>query len=139
MEIIPYLSFNGRGDEAVEFYKKALGAKVNMLMRFKEAPTEARAGMTPGSENKIMHADLSVGKARLFLSDGHCTGTTSFNGISLSLQTPTDAETERAFHALAESGKVTMPFGKTFFASAFGMVTDRFGVSWMVITQQQGH
>jgi PhnB protein len=135
MEIDPYLNFNGRADEAVEFYKRALGAKVNMLMRFKEAPPEARGGITPGSEEKIMHADLTVGKAHLLVSDGRCTGATKFEGIALSIKTSSDAETERVFTQLADRGKVTMPLTKTFFASSFGMVTDQFGVGWMVITQ----
>jgi PhnB protein len=135
MEIDPYLNFNGRAEEAMEFYKKTLGAKVNMLMRFKDAPPEARGGITPGTDEKIMHADLSVGKAHLLLSDGRCTGAEKFEGIALSIKTSSDAETERIFTNLAEGGKVNMPLTKTFFASSFGMVQDRFGVGWMVITQ----
>ena len=136
MKIDPYLSFNGRADEAIEFYKSALGARVNVLMRFKDSPEPCPGGFTADMQNKVMHADLAIGSSRIYLTDGGCQSAASFSGISLSLQVTSDAEAEQRFIALAERGKVTMPLGKTFFATAFGMVIDRFGVSWMVINQK---
>lgn len=135
MKIDPYLSFNGRADEAIEFYKSALGARVNVLMRFKDAP-EPCPGIPADMMDKVMHADLAIGSSRIYLTDGGCQSAATFSGISLSLQVTSDAEAEQRFIALAERGKITMPLGKTFFATAFGMVTDRFGVSWMVLNQK---
>lgn len=131
MQVEPYLSFNGRCDEAIAFYKNALGAEVQMLMRFKDAPECSM--ITPGTEEKVMHASLRVGKSNVMMSDGRCTGTTKFEGINLSLAVDTDEQAQRAFAALSDGGKVGMPLQKTFFASQFGMVTDRFGVMWMVL------
>ena len=134
MQIQPYLYFDGRCEEAIEFYRQALGAQVEMLMRFKDSPEPAPPGMMPpGSENKIMHATLKVGDATLLASDGSCLGKPAFQGISLTLSVPSDAEAERLFTALGQGGQVQMPLTKTFFSSNFGMVADRFGVSWMVI------
>jgi PhnB protein len=134
MQVQPYLFFDGRCEEAVEFYKKALGARVEMLMRFKDSPEPPQAGMhPPGSENKVMHASLRIGEATVMASDGHCQGKPSFQGFSLSVTAANDAEAERLFAALGERGQVQMPLTKTFFSSCFGMVADRFGVSWMVI------
>jgi PhnB protein len=133
MQIQPYLFFNGRCEEAVEFYKKALGAEVTMLMRFKDSPEPPQPGMVPpGSENKVMHSSFRIGETTVLASDGRCLGKPSFEGFSLSLTVPNDAEAERLFAALAESGQVQMPLAKTFFSSRFGMVADRFGVGWMV-------
>jgi PhnB protein len=134
MNVQPYLSFEGRCDEAIEFYKTAIGAKVEMLMRFKEAPDQSM--MSPGSGEKVMHAALRAGDAMLLMSDGRCTGTTNFHGIALALSVPTEAEAERTFGALSEGGKVNMPLQKTFFSSRFGMLSDKFGVGWMVLVQQ---
>jgi PhnB protein len=133
MKIDPYLFFDGRCEEAIEFYKKALGAKVEFLMRYAESPEPPPDGMLPpGSEQKIMHASLHIGGALVMMSDGMCSGESSFKGFSLSLDCP-DADTAReAFAALTDGGQVTMPLGKTFWAPLFGMVTDRFGVGWMV-------
>jgi len=136
MKIEPYLSFNGRAQEAIEFYKSALDAKLNMLMRFNDAPEKPAGGFPPEMLNRVMHADLSIGQSKIFVTDGCAQGDKSFSGITLSLQVSTDAEAEKRFIALAEGGQVTMPMNKTFFASAFGMVTDRFGVKWMVINQK---
>ena len=133
MHIEPYLFFNGRCEEAVEFYKQALGADVIMLMRFKESPEPPQPGMVPaGSENKIMHASFRVGDTMVMASDGHCTGKTDFQGFSLSLTVANEAEAERKFAALAEGGQVQMPLAKTFWSARFGMVAYRFGVGWMV-------
>lgn len=128
--IEPYLFFEGRCEEAVEFYKKALGAEVLMMMRFKESPDPN--AYAPGMGEKIMHATLSVGGNNLMVSDGRCHGGMKFQGFSLSIAVPTEAEADRYFNALTESGQVIMPMAKTFWSPRFGMVPDRFGVMWMV-------
>jgi PhnB protein len=138
MLVQPYLSFEGRCDEAIEFYKKALGAEIVMLMRFKDMPkTEgAMPGITPGTENKVMHAAVKIGQSTVFMSDGRCQGPAKFTGISLSLDAKDVPAAERLFKALSEGGQVHMPLGKTFFSQAFGMVADCFGVMWMVIQSE---
>lgn len=139
MHVQPYLFFDGRCDEALEFYKSALGAKVTMLMRFGEAPEQPPPGtMPPGSDKKVMHAAVQIGDATLFASDGHCGSAPRFEGFSLSLAVKDEAAAERAFNALAEGGQVRMPLGKTFFSPRFGMLADKFGVGWMVIVQPEG-
>ena len=134
MQIQPYLFFEGRCDEAIEFYKKAIGAKVDMIMRFKEAPDQSM--ISPGNADKVMHAALRAGDAQLLMSDGRCTGSPNFSGIALALSAASDADAERVFNALADGGKVNMPLAKTFFSSKFGMVADKFGVGWMVLVAQ---
>lgn len=134
MQIQPYLFFDGRCEEALEFYRKALGAKVEMLMRYQEAPEAPPPGtLPPGSENKVMHSELRIGDTVVMASDGHCAGKPSFQGFSLTVTARDEAEAKRFFAALSDGGKVTMPLGKTFFSPAFGMAADRFGVGWMVI------
>ena len=134
MAIEPYLFFNGRCEEAIEFYKKVLGAEVLMLMRYKESPEPTPPGMVPpGWENKIMHASLRIGETTVMATDGDARGKTSFQGFSLSLTAIDDAQAKRLFAALSEGGQVQMPLTKTFFSSSFGMVVDRFGVSWMIV------
>jgi PhnB protein len=134
MLVQPYLSFEGRCEEAIEFYKGALGAQVQMLVRFKDHPEPQPPGMIkPETANKVMHASLKIGDSTVMASDGRCHGQPSFAGVCLNIAVPNDAEAERSFHALAEGGQVTMPLAKTFFASKFGMVTDRFGVPWMIL------
>jgi PhnB protein len=128
MQIQPYLFFNGRCDEAIEFYRTALGAETTMLMRYKESPQPA----SHGHPDKVMHASLRIGQTTLLVSDGRCSGELSFQGFALSLTVADDAAAERAFAALGDGGQVEMPLGKTFFSSKFGMVTDHFGVLWMV-------
>ena len=133
MKIDPYLFFDGRCEEAIEFYKKALGAQVEFMMRNSESPEPPPEGMLPpGSEHKIMHASLHIGGALVMMSDGMCNGEGSFKGFSLSLDCPDADAAREAFAGLADGGEVTMPLGKTFWAPLFGMVTDRFGVGWMV-------
>jgi PhnB protein len=133
MQVHPYLNFDGRCEEALEFYRKALGAEVQMLMRFKDSPEKPAPGMVPpGADNKVMHASVRIGASTVMASDCHCSGTTNFQGFSLSLTVASVAEAERAFAALGEGGKVQMPLTKTFFAARFGVVVDRFGVSWMI-------
>jgi len=133
MRIEAYLFFNGRCEEAIEFYKKALGAEVQMLMRNRDAPDKPPPGMLPpGSDDKVMHANLRVGSSILMVSDGRCDGRPEFKGFALSLDAASEAEAERMFNALADGGAVQMPLAKTFWAPKFGMVADRFGVGWMV-------
>ncbi len=138
MIVQPYLFFGGRAEEAIDFYRNAVGATVEMLMRNKDSPEPPPPGMLPaGSENKVMHASLRIGDSVVMISDGMCDGKEEFKGFSLSLTVSDDAEAERRFKALSEGGNVTMPLGKTFFASRFGMCTDRFGVGWMVMSGSQ--
>jgi PhnB protein len=131
MHVQPYLFFDGRCDEAIEFYRRVLGAEVTMLMRFKEGPDPGM--VQPGTENKVMHSSLRIGETTVLASDGRCMGQPSFQGFSLSLTVPSDAEAERLFAALADGGQVQMPLARTFFSSRFGMVADRFGVPWMIV------
>ena len=135
MQVQAYLhAFDGRCEEAIAFYKQALGAEVIMLMRFKDNPEPPPPGtMAAGTEDKVMHASLRIGDAVVMMSDGRCDGSpVGFQGFSLSLN-PTDvAEGERLFAALANGGQVQMPLGKTFWSPCFGMVADRFGVAWMI-------
>ncbi len=130
MKVEPYLFFEGRTEEALAFYKSALGADVIAMMRYSENP---EAETPPGSENKIMHSSFRIGDTTLMASDGMCKGKAQFEGLTLALQPDSKAEAERLFGALAEGGAVQMPLGETFFSSSFGMVRDRFGVSWMVV------
>jgi PhnB protein len=137
MQAQPYLIFDGRCEEAIEFYKSAVGAEVTMLMRFKDSPEPHPPGMLPpGAETKVMHASLRIGDSTVMASDGQCLGQANFQGFSLALSVSNDAEAERLFAALGNGGKVCMPLAKTFFSSRFGMVADRFGVSWMIIVAQ---
>ena len=133
MLVQSYLFFDGRCDEAIEFYRGALGAEVTMLMRFKDNPEPEKSGGTrPGTENKVMHAQMRIGDTVILASDGSCTGQPNFQGSALALTVADEAEAERRFAALADGGQVTMPLAKTFFSPRFGMVADRFGVSWMI-------
>ena len=134
MQVQSYLMFNGRCEEALEFYKKAIGAKVEMMMRFKEAPEGQCA---PGTEDNIMHSSFKVGDTVLMASDGMSSGPLEFKGISLTLNPKTEVECERLFNALAAGGKIFQPLIKTFFSPKFGVVTDKFGVNWMVLVEQE--
>jgi PhnB protein len=135
MQVQPYLFFEGRTEEAIEFYKNALGAEAEMLMRFKDSPEAGECA--PGSADKVMHACFRVGETRVMASDGMASGKPSFQGFSLSVDARDEADAKRLFNALAEGGKVQQPLIKTFFSPAFGMVADRFGVSWMVVVPGQ--
>jgi PhnB protein len=135
MQVQPYLFFDGRCEEALDFYKRALGAEVTMLMRFKESPHPEMS--PPGAGEKVMHCSFRVGDTAVMASDGQCHGKPSFQGMSLSLAVPSAAEAERLFAALSAGGQTQMPMNKTFFAERFGMVADRFGVSWMVVAGPQ--
>ena len=134
MNVQAYLMFNGRTEEAIEFYKKAVGAEVTALMRFKEAPEPPPPGMIPdGWGDKVMHSSFKVGDAELMASDGCQSDSAGFSGISLALSVKSPEEAEAKFTALAEGGEVTMPLASTFFSPSFGTLTDRFGVSWMIV------
>lgn len=134
MIVQPYVNFDGRCEEAIEFYQKALGAKVEMLMRFKDSPEPCDPGtLAPGTENKVMHASIRIGDSVIMASDCENKGNPNFQGISLSLTLPNEAEAQKAFAALSDGGQVHMPLTKTFFSPAFGMVADRFGISWMIV------
>jgi PhnB protein len=130
MQVQPYLFFDGRCEEAIEFYRRALGAEVTSLVRFKESPEQSM--VPPGAGDKVMHMSFRIGDTTLLASDGSCEGRPGFQGFSLSLTVPNDAEAEQKFAGLADGGQVQMPLTKTFFSSRFGMVADRFGVSWMI-------
>lgn len=139
MQVQPYVFFDGRCEEAINFYRKAIGAEVIMLMRFKEAPKPHPPGMVPpGGENKVMHAAFRVGDSTILASDGRCLGKPAFQGFALSLTVANEAEAERVFKALGDGGQEQMPLGKTFFSPRFGMVADRFGVGWMVYVTPKG-
>jgi PhnB protein len=133
MQVQPYLFFDGKCEEAIEFYRRTVGAEVTMLMRFKDSPEPQQPGMCPpGAEDKVMHASIRIGDTTILASDGRCTGKPSFQGFALSLTVPDEAKAERLFGAIADGGQVQMPLTKTFFSPRFGMVADRFGVSWMI-------
>jgi PhnB protein len=138
MQVEPYLFFDGRCEEAIDFYRRALGAEVTMLMRWKDCPEQPKNKdmIPPGSENKVMHARLQIGHAAVMASDGRATGKPNFQGFALSISAANEAEADRVFNALADGGQVQMPLGKTFFSPRFGMVADRFGVSWMVLVDR---
>jgi PhnB protein len=143
MPIQPYLFFEGRCQEAIDFYRQALGAEVSMLMHYRDAPPPPPQSSGPegcampaAMLDKVMHASLRIGDAFLLMSDGQCAGTPNFSGFGVSLTAANDAQAARWFAALGEGGEVRMPMGPTFFASSFGMCADRFGVSWMVIVER---
>lgn len=135
MFVQSYLDFDGRCEEALKFYQKALGAKLGTVLRFKDHEEACKAH--PGNEEKIMHSEFTIGDSLLMATDGYNKGQPKFDGVSLSISTASDAETKKVFDALADGGKALMPLAKTFFASSFGMLTDKFGVSWMVITNSK--
>ncbi len=141
MQVTPYLCFEGRCEEALRFYGEAIGAKVEHLMRFKDAPPQSAmspddGGAMPSSvtPDKVMHSSVRIGDSTIMASDGQCRGSASFDGIALTLEARDDAHAEQLFTALSAGGQVQMPLTQTFFASRFGMLADRFGVGWMVIS-----
>lgn len=136
MHVQPYLFFDGRCEEALDLYRRLLGAQVDFLMRFKESPDQAN--VPPGLGDKVMHASFRIGDTELMASDGNARGKPSFQGVSLALSVADEAEAERRFNALADGGQVQMPLTKTFFSPRFGMVADRFGVTWMIIVPGPG-
>mgnify|MGYP001549423980 CR=1 FL=1 len=136
MQVQPYLFFDGTCDQALDFYSKAIGAKVGMRMYFRDAPDQAM--IRPESRDKVMHAAVQIGETTLLASDGHCGGAPSFEGFAISLSADSKTKAEQYFAALSEGGNVTMPLDKTFFAGAFGMLRDKFGVAWIIIAEPMG-
>jgi PhnB protein len=135
MKVEPYLNFEGRCEEALAFYKKAVGAEVGQVLRFKDSPEPCDPSMVPpGNENKVMHCDFRIGDATLMASDCNCSGKPTFAGVSLTITASDPDHAQRLFAALSEGGQVQMPLTKTFFSPSFGMLADRFGVPWMVYT-----
>lgn len=138
MNVHTYLFFEGRTEEAIEFYRTAAGATDVEIMRYKDSPEPAQPGMVPpGAENKVMHSRFRLGSTIVMASDGHCSGKSNFQGFSLTIGTATEAEAEKLFGALGSGGQVTMPLTKTFFSPKFGMLTDRFGVNWMILVDTE--
>lgn len=135
MQVQPYLFYNGRCQEALDYYKKAIGAEVVFLMHYGESP-EPCGPLPAGFDSKVMHASIRVGDAELMASDGNSTTPAKFDGFSLSLRFQTAEQAERAFNALADGGQVHVPLMTTFFSPMFGMLADRFGVPWMVLVEQ---
>jgi PhnB protein len=135
MNLQPYLFFDGRTEEAIDFYKKAIGADVEMMMRWKDCPD--KSAVTPQNENKVMHASIKVGGDRVLMSDGECHGHADFKGFSLTISAKTEAEADKYFNALSAGGQVRMPMMQTFFSPRFGMLADKFGVGWMVLVEQK--
>jgi PhnB protein len=135
MLVQPYLFLDGRCEEALDFYRKTLGAQVEMMMRFKESPEQTM--VPPDGGDKIMHASFRIGDSVVMASDGRCLGQPAFQGFGLSLTVRDEAEADRVFGALSDGGQVQMPLTETFFSPRFGMVADRFGVTWMVIVEHR--
>ena|SRR5436190_21010987 len=133
-KIQSYLFFNGRCEEALEFYRKTVGAEIIMLMRFKDSPDQSM--VAPGTAEKVMHVSFRIGNSTVMASDGQCQGTAKFEGFALTYNAADEAEADKVFAALAQGGQIQMPMTKTFFSPRFGMVADRFGVSWMIIIPQ---
>jgi PhnB protein len=133
MKVQPYLFFDGRCDEALEFYKKAIGADVKVLMRWKDSPDKSMC--TPGNADKVMHAQFRIGDTDVMASDGRNQGHPKFDGFALSIIAKTEAEADKMFGALGDGGQVTMAMSKTFFSPRFGMLADKFGVGWMILVQ----
>ena len=137
MQVQQYLFFDGKCEEAIEFYKSTLGARVEMMMKFKDNPDPQPGSCPPGAENKVMHAAMHIGDSLVMASDGFAKGRPEFKGFSLSVDMKDEAEAKRVFSALSQGGQVQQPLTKTFFSPSFGMVADKFGVSWMVIVPQK--
>jgi len=133
MKVQSYLFFDGRCEEAIDFYRKAVGAEVEMLMRFKDSPEPPQGDCVPGAPDKVMHASFKVGDTSIMASDGNCTGQPKFQGFSLSYTAANEAEADKVFKALSARGQVQVPLTKTFFSPSFGMLADRFGVGWMIM------
>ena len=143
MQVQTYVFFDGRCEEALDFYRGALGAEVTSFMRFKEMPAseepqdsaEGCGAIDAANADKVLHSSFRIGDLEVLASDGMCSGQTGFQGISLALTVPGVAEAERLFNALGDGGQVQMPLTKAFFSPSFGIVADRFGVSWMLVAE----
>jgi PhnB protein len=135
MKLNPYLLFDGDCEAAFKFYEQALGAKTQSLMRFSEAPKQPGAAdcrMPAGFNDKVLHARIAIGDQIVMASDAPTGHYDKPSGTRLTLNFDKPSEAERVFHTLAEGGKVDMPIAKTFFAERFGMLSDRFGIPWMI-------
>lgn len=138
MNVQPYLFFEGRAEEALNFYTRALGTKPDMVMRYRDSPDAPPPDKVPaGAEDKVMHASFRVGDTEVMLSDGFCSGTPKFSGFSLAIGAPDEPTARRCFDALSDGGSVTMPLAATFWSPCFGMLTDRFGVGWMISVESK--
>jgi PhnB protein len=135
MHVQSYLYFDGRCEEALDFYKKTLGAKVEMMVRFKDSP-EKNPMCTPENVDKVMHTQFKIGDTTILASDGRNTGNPKFDGFALAINAKDEAEVDKLFNGLADGGKVTMPLTKTFFSPRFGMLADKFGVNWILLVAQ---
>lgn len=133
MDVQAYLSFQGRTQEALDFYKDAVGATVDVVMHFKDGPPEMQSQIAPAMKDKVMHCAFRIGNTQLMATDGECNNTATFSGISLTLNASSDAEAEKIFAALGKGGQVQMAMSETFFAHRFGVLADKFGVKWMVL------
>ena len=136
MQVQPYLFFEGRAEEALNFYKKVLGAKNEMVMKYKDMPDPQPGSIPAGGENKVMHMNFNVGDSTIMGSDGFCGGAPKFEGFALTYNCKDEAEAQKIFKALSDGGQVRMPLAKTFFSPAFGMLADKFGLGWMIIVPQ---
>jgi len=136
MHVEPYLFFDGRCEEALNFYQSAVGAEVTMKMRFSESPEAPPPGQPKPPADKIMHASFKIGDSTVMASDGYCTGKPAFAGFALTIAVGTEADADRVFNALSAGGQVQQPLTKTFFSPRFGMLQDKFGVGWMVIVYE---
>lgn len=136
LSVQPYLFFNGRCEEALNFYRDAIGADTQIVMRFKDSPQPHKDAMAEDGD-KVMHATITIGETMLLASDGECEGAAKFEGFSLAINVPDESEADRVFNALAKGGKVEMPLTPTFWAPKFGMLADKFGVGWMVSVQHK--
>lgn len=135
MQVQTYLFFEGRCEEALDFYRDTLGAEIGPIMRFRDNPDDPEKTMfPPGAGDNVMHATMTIGETTIMASDGRCSGTANFAGMSLTLVMPEVESAERLYRALAVTGQVRMPLRETFFSPAFGSVTDKFGLNWMIYT-----
>jgi PhnB protein len=138
MHVRPYVTFDGRCEEALEFYRGAVGAEVTAIMRFKEMPGAPPGVVTPANENKVLHSEFRIGTTTVMAADGmKQDGRAVFQGMTLAILTTDVPEAERLFASLSRGGQVTMPLEKTFFSDGFGTLTDRFGVPWMVVVSPE--
>jgi PhnB protein len=134
MVVQPYLFFDGKCEEALEFYKKAVGANVTALMRFKDSPSQEHN--PPGSAEKVMHCNFSIGNSQIMASDGDCKDQMKSDGFALSITADNTDQAEKMFNGLKDGGHVTLPLTQTFFAKRFGMLKDKFGVHWMIMAEK---
>jgi len=138
MDVQTTLNFYGRTEEAVAFYGRAVDAETLFLLRFRDRPDYAQS--RPGLEDKIFHATLRLGATLVMASDCGCEHSPSeaaFAGFSLALRVETPEKAERFFNALSEGGQVQIPMRETFFATRYGIVVDRFGLSWKIMIESK--